>query len=100
MKLNSSPRDLAANSQGDTLYFIDGGVWRWAILHQPEPELLVPSRGTIFYALAVSPSSGELYVADAIDYQQPGLVFRISPSGEITDTIQAGINPGFIQFSE
>ena len=34
------------------------------------------------------------YVADAIDYQQKGIVYRYSPEGELLDEFRVGIIPG------
>ncbi len=55
---------------------------------------LIPDRGTLFYALTVDPRTSELYVADAIDYQQPGTLYRYSPEGELLDSFTTGITPG------
>ena len=36
-------------------------------------------------AFTVNPNNGEVYVADAIDYQQQGIVYRYSPQGKLID---------------
>ena len=35
--------------------------------------------GTLYYGLAIDPKTSEVYVADAIDYVQYGVVYRLSP---------------------
>ena len=41
--------------------------------------------GTLYYGLTVNPANGEVYIADAIDYQQQGMIYRYSPDGELID---------------
>lgn len=95
----SMPRSLSINGSGDTLYFLDGGVYRYAVGSMREPELLIDSpypsgaQGG-FYALEVDPVSTELYVADVIDFVQRGIVYRFTPQGVAVDTFQTGIGPG------
>lgn len=98
------PRDLKINGPGDTLYYINGHVYRYAINGYSEPELVVESpyggsKFNGFYGLDVDPSSSELYVADAIDFVQRGRVFRFSPEGMPVDTIITGIAPGDFCFN-
>lgn len=55
---------------------------------------LIEERSTIYYGLTVNPDNGEIYVADAIDYQQRGIIYRYTPAGSLIDQFYAGINPG------
>jgi len=41
-----------------------------------------------------NPETGEVYVADAIDYQQAGMISRYTALGEFVDSFYAGIIPG------
>ena len=52
------------------------------------------SRDTKYYGLTVDPVSGEVYVADAIDYQQQGMIYRYTPDGQLIDEFYTGITPG------
>lgn len=98
------PRDLKINGTGDTLYYINGDVYRCAVNSFTEPELLVESpygenMFSGFYGLEVDPVSSEIYVADAIDFIQRGKVYRFSPEGEPLDTFRTGIAPGAFCFN-
>ena len=44
--------------------------------------------------LGLDPSNGDVYVADAIDYQQQGQILRYSQDGELLDSFYVGIIPG------
>ena len=46
-----------------------------------------------YYALGVDPRRGDIYVGDAIDYQQQGVVYRFSADGRGLDTLRVGIIP-------
>ena len=51
-------------------------------------------QNTLYYGLTVNPANGEVYIADAIDYQQQGMIYRYSPDGELIDEFYVGIIPG------
>jgi len=44
--------------------------------------------------LTVDPKNGDVYVADAIDYQQDGIVYRYTKEGKLIDQFYVGIIPG------
>lgn len=76
------------------LYWIENGVQRMDINATAAPsEAFIPSESYGLYALAINPSNGDIYVADAIDYMQAGCVSRYNASGDKTDTFNVGIIP-------
>ncbi len=98
------PRDLKINGTGDTLFYINGNVYQFAVNGFNDPKLLIesPYEGkmwTGFYGLDVDPHSSELYVADAIDFVQRGMVYRFTPEGMPVDTFRTGIAPGGFCFN-
>lgn len=99
-EITHSPQQLTINAAGDTLYFLNNGVNRMKIndLELPE-EPFIPQGHRLFYALAVEPQNGQLFVTDAVNYIQNGFVFRFMPNGTLIDSIQAGIIPGQIRFN-
>lgn len=91
----SHPSQLQLNGAGDRLYWIDDDVWTMEVEARRLPvRPLIEYAGTIYYALTVDPVRGDLYVADAIDYQQQGMVYRYSAEGELIDRFYVGVTPG------
>ena len=64
-----------------------------AASHLPTRPFL-PYNDTIYYGLTIDPSTGDVYIADAIDYQQQGKIYRYSSQGELIDEFYVGIIPG------
>lgn len=96
-----SPTDLCINYAGDTLYYLDGSVYLLPAAEFEEGgKIHIKDRGRQFYSLAIDPEDQAMYVADAVDYQQHGWVFRYSPAAELLDSFRVGINPGYFCFPE
>lgn len=99
LPMGDSPSEVTLNGTRDTLYYIDRGVWRMPVEAESLPSTpFIPYDGTIYYGLGVDPRSSEVYVADAIDYVQPGVVYRFTPQGAAVDTFRVGITPGAFCF--
>lgn len=98
-RLGDSPSEICLNGTRDTLYFLNRGVWRMDVDEQRLPiKPFLEYSGTIYYGLAVDPVTSEVYVADAIDYVQPGVVYRFRPDAAPVDTFRVGIIPGAFCF--
>ncbi|MCB8994148.1 MAG: YncE family protein [Bacteroidales bacterium] len=100
---DSWPSKLCINGGADTLYFINGDVWRMPVTAKELPDQSFISAGSekggkLFYGLGVDPVSSEVYVSDAIDHTQNGVVYRFRPDGSSVDTFRVGIIPGFFFF--
>ena len=90
---------LKINDKGDRLYWIDSGVWRMAIDAEelPSEPFIKPVVGVgrcLYYALGVAPDTEEVYVGDALDYQQRSIIYRYSAEGELLDNFTAGVIAG------
>lgn len=90
---------LKINGSGDTLYWIDDGVWRMAVDAEELPsEPFVKSvegvGRTLYYALGVAPDTEDIYVGDALDYQQRSIIYRYSSQGELLDSFTTGVIAG------
>ena len=98
MRLESgdTPFDLCTDSSGSTLYWINGGVWRMDVDSPGLPDkpfIPAPVKGR-FYSLTVSPADGNVYVADAADYQQAATVYRYDDDARLVDSFIVGVTPG------
>lgn len=96
----ASPWRLTIDGDHGTLYFLDGGVYRMPITAGELPGApLIPADGRNFYGLGVDPTQGIVYVSDAVDYVQRGVVYRYAPDGTLLGSFQAGIIPGGFCFN-
>ncbi len=90
-----SPSEVVLNGTRDTLYFINNDVWQMPVDAGRLPASpFIESRNTIYYGLTVNPANSEVYVSDAIDHVQPGVISRYSPKGELIDEFKTGTTPG------
>lgn len=94
----AGPWRLRTNGAGDSLYLLNGDVYRMAISDPSFPTAaFVQAGGRNLYGLGVDPSDGHVYVADAIDYTQRGRVYRYAPNGALVADFLAGRIPnGFV----
>jgi len=101
--LGEHPLSLCLNSGKDSLLFLNRHVWKMAVTDKklPEQAFILSAYTNLyggFYSLAIDPSNSEIYVGDAIDHAQNGIVHRYSPSGELIDEFKVGITPGGFAF--
>ena len=92
---SDTPSALVTNGSGDTLYWINGGVYEMDISSSVLPYApFIEKENSKFYALTANPVRGDIYVADAIDYMQQGIVYRYDSVGRFIDQFYAGVTPG------
>ncbi len=92
------PWRLRANAAGDTLYYLNGGVFQMAADASTLPTTpFSAAAGRNLYGLGVAPN-GTVYVADAVDYVQRGMIYRYRPDGSLLGTFRAGTNPSWFCF--
>ena len=101
--LGDHPFGLCLNPTKDSLYFINRHVWKMSVSDKrlPEQPFITSPYSDLYggyYSLGIDPSNSEIYVGDAIDHQQNGLVHRYSPSGKLIDEFKVGISPGNFAF--
>lgn len=89
------PSELQLNGTKDKLYWINNDIWCMDVTADRLPATpFLAFRDTKYYGLTVNPANGDVYVADAIDYQQQGMIYRYSPQGQLIDEFYVGITPG------
>lgn len=94
-KLGNWPSEVQLNGDGTKIYWINDDIWEMDVTADRLPvRPFLKYQDTKYYGLTVNPTNGEIYVADAIDYQQQGIVYRYSPEGELIDQFYVGIIPG------
>ena len=94
-KFGDWPSEVQLNGTRDTIYFINKAVWRLPVTADKFPvKPFLPYNTTLYYGLTINPVNSEVYIADAIDYVQNGVVLRYSPDGELLDEFYIGIIPG------
>lgn len=94
-KLGDMPSEIQLNGKKDRLFWINDDIWSMDVAASRLPvRPFLAYRGTKYYGLTIDPVSGEVYVADAIDYQQQGMIYRLSPEGLPIDNFYVGITPG------
>lgn len=70
-----------------------GGVHRMSAETAEAPDkYFIEAQGAL-YGIAVNPADGEIYVADAVDYQQAGSVVRYGYDGTKIDSFTVGVIP-------
>jgi YVTN family beta-propeller protein len=95
----SYPSSLQINKTADTIYYIDGAIWRMDIASSSLPvQPFLPSSGRLYYKMGIDPVKGEIFVTNAIDYVQRGYLLRLKANGSLIDSTKADIIPGSLCF--
>lgn len=95
------PLNLEINSDGNELYYLyPGGISRFGIYDEfPLPEPFISYSGSI-YGLGYDPVENMLYVSDALDYVQNGVVIKYNAElGTLELSFTAGIIPSGFCFT-
>ncbi|GAL86876.1 hypothetical protein Alfi_2284 [Sporocytophaga myxococcoides] len=92
---SDNPSSLKINGTKDTLYYLNKGVCQLPISETSLHAItLIPQGNMLFYGLGIDPASGVIFVSDAIDYVQPGIVYRYQPNGTLLNSFKVGTTPG------
>lgn len=99
--LINSPSCLRINSSGQTLYYLDNGVRKMDI-NSPElpTEALIPQNNTAYFnKFEINPVNDDVFISDAVDFQQRGNLLIYKNNGEFVSKHTVGVIPGFISFN-
>ena len=91
--INNSPKSLKIAPNGETLYYLNNGVNELSIYASSLPNSsIINQNGALFYGLGISPTN-DIYVSDAVDYVQSGIVYRYDSSASLIHQFSVGIIP-------
>ncbi len=96
-----APNRLNINGSLDELYYLaNGGVYKFLVNSTGLPSSpLIPQSSYNFYGLGIDPNSGTIYVADAIDYVQNGVILKYQSNGTYISSFIVGIIPNHFYFN-
>ena len=97
-ELDDSPSELKINGSGDTVYFLNRNVYRFAIDNPSDIQLFARNTSSSsyngFYGLAVDPQTSSVYVSDCLNMIKNGIVYKYSAAGELLKSYKVGLIPG------
>jgi DNA-binding beta-propeller fold protein YncE len=95
-KIDFNPTKLKENPNGDSLYFINQGVYGFPnhLNSKPIKPLIAQNSGTSFYGLFIDSKTGRLVVSNAKDFVSRGEALIYSRNGVLLKTYKAGVVPG------
>jgi hypothetical protein len=96
----ASPSCLKIDGLGQTLFYLDGGLRQMDILASNLPQgPMIQENGGHFYKIAINPINSDIFVTDALDFQQSGYLSIYKNNGEFISKNKAGLIPGSMCFT-
>jgi len=97
------PQEICINGAKNRLFFVNKHIYTMPTDTSAMPEIFIesPHKDVVyggFYGLDIDPYTNDVYVADALDYVQQGVVYRYNAEAEPVDTFKVGITPGAFCF--
>ncbi len=88
---NTVANRLRINKDGNTLFWIDEGVFKMNVNDTLLPENpLISMDNRIFYGLGIDPKYNEIFVSDAKDFNSNSDVYRFDFSGQLLGKFTSG----------
>ncbi len=95
----STPSCLKIDGLGQTLYYLDGGLRQMDIGSSALPlGPMITESGAHFYKIAINAINSDIFITDAVDFQQAGYVSLYKNNGVFISKNKAGIIPGAMCF--
>lgn len=99
--MEESPSCLKIDGNGETLYYLSNGIKRMDINTSILPEEpFIAQSDHFFYKMGINPYNDEIFVTDAVDYQQNGYIMRYNASGTLIKSHQTAVIPGAMCFKK
>ena len=97
--LDDFPTWLSVNANGDSLYYLNDGVFALSIEENKLPdEPFIANNMTYMYAMSIDASTNTIYISDGKDFQQAGEIYHFTINGELINLFDGGIGPGNFYF--
>lgn len=107
LPVSEANSQLAMNKTADTLYVMNNDIYRLCVNNMSWPStpffrapIDADGKRHKLYGMDVNPTNSDLYIADAVDYRQPGVVYRVSSQGQSVDQFRVGLLPNHFAFLE
>ncbi len=84
---------LSYDAKGERVFYLREDVFVIDAASSSSPRRIVPAEGKTFYAMRYIPDLGEVWVSDAIDFVQRGVVERYTSDGVFLSRFTAGVIP-------
>jgi len=98
LELNDNTKsisELKINSSKDELVYILDDVFKISIMDTALATVPIITKGArSFYALGVDPRNDDIYLSDALDFVQKGVIYRFDKNGTELFNFKAEIIPG------
>ena len=100
-ELTMYPDNLEISGAGDTLFFVNQGIFSMSIndTELPADPFIVQVPGRNYEFLGVDPVNGNLYASDPLNYIENGKVYQFNSFGNYLNVYDAGIVPGAFGFN-
>jgi YVTN family beta-propeller protein len=97
--ISKSIGNIHFNQDRTLLYYLSTDIFRLPINQTELPNSpFIKAFNRNFYDFGISPQNGDLYISDAIDYQQAGVIYKYNSIGQQKGFFKAGLIPGYIHF--
>lgn len=91
--------DMQINKTGDTIFLVNGDVYRFPVsITQLPSNAWIAADNRNLFAIGQDPYDYNIYISDAVDYMQSGVIYRYNPKAQCTDTFTVGITPNSFVF--
>ena len=91
--------DMKINVTKDTIYYVNKNVYQMSIYDTQLPVTpYINADNRNFYALGIDPYNSDLYVSDAVDFMQNGVIYRYNSQKQLIDNFKVGIIPNSFVF--
>ena len=99
--LFSYPSNLEINGTGDTLFYLNDGIFKMPIdaTELPDNPIIKEDNNREFTFLGVDPVNNDIYVSNPLDNLSPGIVYKYNYKGNYMSQVNTGIVPADFGFN-